>query len=236
MIIEGWTGRYCECHEWKRARRLLERSGIAEDFRKITFDDYKTEGKHPLFAKAKRIAMQYAEQYKDIKDTKKNGLGLCGEPGSGKTTLLLAVANHILSQRLPVLYFQHREEFDRIKAFNFHDADEVYERVKTFPGLVVWDDLLKTTQRDEQGNRKIAPWEADATWTIINYRIFKDLPLAFSTEWTPAQLVNFDRSLAGRLIERAHDRVVTFRLTREEVEAGMDPITTFDHRFMRRED
>jgi hypothetical protein len=26
------------------------------------------------------------------------------------------------------------------------------------------------------------------------------------------------------------------RLTREEVEAGMDPITTFDHRFMRRED
>lgn len=154
-----------------------------------------------------------------------------GEPGSGKTHLALAIAGELLNNRIPVLYFQHREEFDKLKSTNFRGSDEMWERVKQFPGLLIWDDLFKTTRKDERGNKAPTPYEIDTTWGVLNYRAIKKLPIAFSTEWRPAELANLDRSMAGRVLERARGHMVTFRLTKEEVEKGMTPIETFDHRF-----
>lgn len=230
----------CVCAEWKKARRILQQSGIEKEFLQISFADYKTEGKHPLFEKAKNVSEKYARDFKSLQKDKYNGLFLSGEAGAGKTTLLISVGNTLMANKIPVLYFQHREEFDKLKANNFHGSDELYERLKNFPGLLLWDDLFKTTRKDERGNRKANDWEVDASWTIINYRIFKDLPIAFSTEWRPAELINLDRSIAGRMFDRCKDsndeknsRVIVFRLSKEEKEQGLNPMTVFDHRFMR---
>lgn len=238
----------CECIEWKESRARLKRSGIDEEFQRVTFDDYKTEGKHYLFTTARRIAEEYVgvaekdyiDRTRNKKRRKDNGVMFCGEPGSGKTSLIFAIGNELLKRKVPVLYFQHREEFNRIKDSGFRDPAEVYERLKNFRGVVLWDDIFKTKKRDKNGNREVPDWEADATWDIINHRNQFDLPTAYSTEWSPAELISLDRSFAGRLIERIKheqdpqkDRLVWFRLTKKEIEAGMDALKVFDHRFMR---
>ncbi|MBU7320304.1 ATP-binding protein [Paenibacillus sp. SM 69] len=244
---EQWVDVVCECTEWKAAKKRLKSSGIAEEFQRLSFGDYKTEGKHHLFATALRTSKQYVElavkdyfsRIRDKKRTKENGLLLCGEPGAGKTTLIFAIGNALLSRKVPVLYFQHREEFNRIKNNGFEDGG-LYQRLREFRGVLLWDDLFKTKKRDKNGNRDIADWEADASWDIINHRSQLDLPTVFSTEWSPAELMSLDRSFAGRMIDRCkhpsdmkQDRLVWFRLTREEREQGLDPVKVFDHRFMR---
>lgn len=231
LEVSSFEGKECQCMEWKRLERIMNNSGIEEKFRKITFEDFTIQGLHRLYSTARNMAKDYAEGFKKIRYTKNNGIGLMGTPGSGKTTLLMAVCNEIMSQKIPVIYFQHREQFDRLKATNFYKSDELYERLKNFPGLVFWDDLFKTIKKDSQGNKSVADWEADATWTVINFRIQRELPIAFSTEWKPAELINMDQSLAGRLFERAKDRIVTFRLTNDEIAAGMNPLKVFDRRF-----
>lgn len=246
--LEAWVDVVCECAEWKVARRRLQLSGIAEEFQRVRFDDYKTEGKHHLFFTARRVSEEYvnvaAQDYFDRirkKNRRKdNGIILCGEPGSGKTTLIFAIGNALLNRKVPVLYFQHREEFNRIKDSGFDDPAVVYNRLKSFRGVLLWDDLFKTKKRDKNGNREVADWEVDASWDIINHRNQFDLPTAYSTEWSPADLMSMDRSFAGRMIERCKhpsdpkkDRLVWFRLTKKEIEEGIDSIKTFDHRFMR---
>ncbi len=249
IALSEWVEVICECAEWKAARRRLHNSGIAEEFQRVSFDDYKTEGKHYLFFTALRISKEYVEvasndyfsRLRDKENRRKdNGLILCGEPGSGKTTLIFAVGNELLKRKVPVLYFQHREEFNKIKNSGFEDPGEVYDRLKNFRGVLLWDDLFKTKKRDKNGNREVPDWEADASWDVINHRNQFDLPTAFSTEWSPAELMSLDRSFAGRLVERCKhpkdpkkDRLVWFRLTKEEIEKGMDPVKVFDHRFMR---
>lgn len=243
----GWVEIKCECEEWKMAKKRLEASGISEEFRRVTFSDYLTEGKHPLFEAAKRksqayteiVAADYFDRIRHSKRTKGNGLLLCGEPGSGKTTLIFAVGNALLARKVPVLYFQHREEFNRIKNNKFEDGG-LYQRLRDFRGVLLWDDLFKTKKRDSNGQRDIADWEADASWDIINHRSQFDLPTAFSTEWSPNELMSMDRSFAGRMIERCkhptdpqQDMLVWFRLTKSEKDSGLDPMKVFDHRFMR---
>ncbi|MCR8633459.1 hypothetical protein [Paenibacillus radicis (ex Xue et al. 2023)] len=244
---QQWVEVICECEEWKKARRRLQSSGIAEEFQRVTFSDYLTQGKHYLFEVARRKSLEYvsiaANDYfsriRQKERTRGNGLILCGEPGSGKTTLIFAVGNALLARKVPVLYFQHREEFNKIKNNSFDD-NGLYKRLREIRGILLWDDLFKTKKKDKNGQRDIADWEADASWDIINHRNQFDLPTAYSTEWSPAELMSMDRSFAGRMIERCKhptdaqkDMLVWFRLTKKEIEEGMDPIKVFDHRFMR---
>lgn len=242
-----WVDVPCECEEWKAAKKRLESSGIGEKFRKITFADYPTKGKHPLFETAKRISQSYvniaADDYfnrlRRKESTKGNGLILCGEPGSGKTTLLFAIGNELLSRKIPVLYFQHREEFDKIQENKFED-NGLFQRLRSFRGVLLWDDLFKTQKRDKGGHRDVNDGEANKSWGIINHRSDFDYPTVFSTEWSPSELMSLDRSIAGRMIDRCKhptdpqkDRLVWFRLSKAEKEAGLDPMKVFDHRFMR---
>lgn len=241
LMFREW-GEDCKCKPYKVGKRRLEQSGLAEVFGKISFDSYRTEGMHILFTEAKSKAMKYAEQFQERRtehgmryfpDVDENSMALFGEPGAGKTLLVQAVGNSLLQRRIPVLYFQHREEFDNLKDTKFAGAEELFDRMKHFPGLLIWDDMLKTTKKDERTGAKLPPpaFETDATWSVLNYRYQKKLPCAISTEWKPAELANLDRSMAGRIIERAKPYMVTFRLSKEEQEQGLNPIEIFDQRF-----
>src|SRR5690606_28331605 len=95
-----------------------------------------------------------------------NWLVLLGEPGCGKTHLSMAVANQLLQQHVPVLYFQHVEGFSEMKDM-LKSEDGIKKRLDQMKKvqLLVWDDLWKRKKGQEP-----RPWEFETVFEILNYR------------------------------------------------------------------
>ena len=103
FILEGDVATPCECRALREAENILKNSGISEEFRKKTFDNYNYSfdlQSVDAFYKAKN----YVNNFKEIKNGRNNSIIFMGQVGSGKTHLSMAIANNLMDSGISVIY------------------------------------------------------------------------------------------------------------------------------------
>ena len=75
----------CKCAQVKESKERLEMSGLANEFKGKTFENYYTF-ENQVLEKAKEKSLAYAKQMKEAKGHHASLL-LCGQVGAGKTHL-----------------------------------------------------------------------------------------------------------------------------------------------------
>lgn len=182
----------CECVPLKQMRNLMKSSQITDDFRRLTFEKYETEGKSEALISSKLIAQDYATNFMEIEKRRSNSIALVGQVGSGKTHLLCAVSNHLLTNGIGVIYFPFVEGMNNLKS-NFDELESKLERLKKARVLFI-DDLFK-------GRERPTAWQIETTFALVNYRYLNHLPILLTSEKDFNSLVDIDEALGSRLFE-----------------------------------
>lgn len=159
-------------------------------------------------------AKDYADRFHELRKKENNWLVLLGEPGSGKTHLSMAVANQLIPQWIPALYFPHVEGLGELK--DAIDKQRISEKLKQMKKvlLLIWDDLF-------WGDRKPRDFELEIAFEVLNYRYLNLLPTIINSNRDPAQLLDINETIGSRIIERGkghmmviHGREANYRLAR----------------------
>jgi DNA replication protein DnaC len=116
-----------------------------------------------------------------------------GSYGSGKTHLAVAIANHRLSLGEKVLFITVPDLLDHLRATygptSQVEYDELFDRVRTFP-LLVLDDL---------GTESATSWAQEKLYQLINHRYLHRLATVITTN---APLLSIDPRIRSRLLDR----------------------------------
>lgn len=197
----------CSCMETRRSLKRIEKSGLGESIKSLTFDTYiATESWQK---QAKSVAQRYSTE----------GMGawffIGGQSGSGKTHLCTAIAGKLLNEGKALKYMLWRVESTKLKSV-VNDIDE-YERMidelKNTEVLYI-DDFLKT-------QRGTAPTPADVNlaFEILDHRYVNRLMTIISSERLIGEIIGIDEAIGGRIfsmsklfgVEIANDRNKNYR-------------------------
>lgn len=217
----------CSCIKQKKINRLLKSSAITDEFQKMTFGNFKTEGYSLVIKKMYDIAFHYCQAFNSIKSTRCNSIALIGQPGAGKTHLLSAVANNmIIKWQIPVLYFPYIEGMEDLKAdFNKkaseidskHSISAKLQRLKEVEVLFI-DDLFKPVSQPNPKNPsepikvpRATQWQVEKMFEVINYRYLNNKPLLISSELSFDDMLLIDEALCTRIFEMCSDYTVTIK-------------------------
>ena len=186
------VSRRCRCMEVKRLRKLLERSGISDEFLGKRLEDFDTMG-NPQLVRAKGKAVRYLQSFEQIERQRRNSIMFCGQPGSGKTHLGAAISSGLMGRGIAVAYMAYRDVVTRIKQ-NMTDEERYTEMIGQYMNARVLyiDDLLKG---------KVTESDVNIMYEIVNYRYMNKLPMIVSTEKSLEELLEFDEAVGSRLVE-----------------------------------
>ncbi|WP_243446381.1 ATP-binding protein [Romboutsia weinsteinii] len=192
----------CECRAVREAENILKKSGISEEFRKKTFENFNYSfdiQTVDAFGKASR----YVSSFNEIRKTKNNSIMFMGQVGSGKTHLSMAVANRLMDNGISVIYMPFRDVITSIKQNMLDDAyyQRAMNRYKKATVLLI-DDLFK-------GN--ITKSDINIMFEIINHRYFNSLSVIVSCEHTFESLLDIDEAVGSRLIEMSKNYLVEIK-------------------------
>lgn len=202
----------CSCNEWRKARRLMKSSDITEEFKKLGFQNFNTEGKPQIIQDAYECALNYFQSFREIKGDRRNSIALLGQPGVGKTHLLTAIANNLIKkQYVPVLYFPFVEGFNDLKD-DFDKLEEKLERMKKVDVLYI-DDLFKPAN----GKARATDWQVEQTYAVVNHRYLNHMPIMVSSELTVDELCDIDEALGTRIYQMCQDFCVVIKGDRKEL-------------------
>jgi DNA replication protein DnaC len=176
----------------------MERSGLKEGIRGMTFDAFKTETSWQKTVKDG--AMKYVSN-------PEGWLLFCGQSGSGKTHLCTAVSRDRLYAGVAVRYMPWRDKVAELKSLSL-DAPRRGEIISAYKNaeLLFLDDLFKTGRGSDGAARPTAA-DIGLAFEIVNHRYINHLPTVVSTELTPQELVGIDEALGSRIIEAAGENV-----------------------------
>lgn len=183
----------CKCKKIRNAIRRLNRSGLKDAVKELTFDRYET--RNPWQQTIKDTAQRFC------KEGGGSWFFIGGQSGAGKSHICTAIAVHHIRQGKEVRYMVWREEAPRIKAL-VNDAEEyasLMRDLKTADVLYI-DDLFKDS-RDADGQYR-PPTSADIrlAFEIINYRYLNPaLVTIISCEMQLTELDAIDEGVAGRI-------------------------------------
>lgn len=197
--IDNKTVRICPCREQKRIEKLFESSQITPAFRQKTLENYTTD-KTPISKDMLQCGKLYLENYQTGA-----WLVLLGEPGSGKSHISLAVGNELIKQGVPTLYFQHVEGMKELVNLIREDKS-VTDKINAMKQVdfLIWDDLFKPT-----GDKLPKPFQIETAFEVLNYRYLNLLPTAINSERTAKELLEIDKAIGSRIIERGKGFTVT---------------------------
>lgn len=202
----------CDCVEWRKAQRLMKSSEITDEFKKLGFQNFKTDGKPQIIKDAYACALNYFQSFKDIVEQRQNSIALLGQPGAGKTHLLTAVSNNFIRKlHIPVLYFPFVEGFNDLKD-DFDKLEEKLERMKRIDVLFI-DDLFKPAN----GKPRATDWQVEQVYAVINHRYLNYKPIMVSSELDIDQLCDIDEALGTRIYEMCRDYCVVIKGDRREL-------------------
>lgn len=195
----------CDCMRARRSIWKMEKSGLKNVIKEMTFERFRTTEAWQENIKAR--AMAYAESLE-------GWLLFCGQVGSGKTHLCTAVCRHRLLKGDEVRYMPWRDDVAKLKAFSLDNEErgKLIEDLKTAQILYI-DDLFKTGKAAD-GSDNPTSADVNIAFEIINYRYINHLPTIVSTEKTPQELLAIDEATASRIIERA--KANTLNISRKE--------------------
>jgi len=191
----------CRCQADRRRGRLFNNSRITPAFRSKTFANFNSEKRPAVIHKLLQSARHYAAHFDQ--SAEHNWLVLLGEAGCGKTHLSLAVANLLLDQGVPVLYFPHVQGLNELKDTLRDGAAGLEARLREMRQvrLLVWDDLFKARAAP-------TPWTLELVFDVLNYRYLNLLPTIISSELKHQHLLSLDPAIGSRIIERGRGHTV----------------------------
>lgn len=186
--------RECDCMRIRRCIWKMEKSGLKNIIRLMTFEAYKAT--EPWQIKIKQGAMAYAEHAD-------GWLLFCGQVGSGKTHLCTAVCRHLLLAGNEVRYMPWRDEIAQLKALSM-DSENRYKVLTDLKNaqILYIDDLFKAG-RGADGSCNPTGADISLAFEIINYRYINQLSTIVSTEKTPQELMEIDEAIGSRIVEMA---------------------------------
>ena len=195
----------CECAKMRQLNRLIKSSAITEEFQKMSFKNFSTDGVHPKVVEMKTKANQYYAAFEQIRSYRQNSIMLIGQPGCGKTHLLTAISNYLIhAKQVPVLYFPYKDGMNDIAANKFERKSEIMDRMKEVDVLFI-DDLFKPIG----GKVDVKAWQTEVIFEVVNYRYLNNKPLLRSSELSLDDMLYIDEALTSRLFEMAQDFTVT---------------------------
>jgi len=192
IVKDGYeVMRQCTCISIRASMRNIEKSGIAGQLDRCTFDSFEVTEEWQRQAKSK--AERFVDSYPHSE-----WLFMGGQVGAGKTHLCTAVVGKFLTMGEAARYMLWRDESPVLKAV-VNSADEylaAMEPLKTADVLYI-DDLFKT----ERGK---FPTEADIKLAheLLNYRyINRNLVTIISSELLVDDLIDIDEAIGSRIFE-----------------------------------
>lgn len=186
--------RECDCMRIRRCVWEMEKSGLKNSIKELTFDAF--QANEAWQKTLKEGAQRYA-------NASEGWLLLCGQSGCGKTHLCTAVCRQRLYAGEQVRYMPWREKVSQLKSLALHND----QRTQILDGykkaqLLYIDDLFKTGKgTDGAENPTVA--DVSLAFEILNYRYINHLKTIISTEKTPQELVAIDEATGSRIIEAA---------------------------------
>ncbi|WP_052474745.1 ATP-binding protein [Jeotgalibacillus soli] len=209
----------CSCIAEKRTERLMKASEITEEFKRLGFQNFVREGKPKIIQDIYEAALEYYQDFKEIRNVRANSIALLGQPGTGKTHLLTAISNNLLQrQQVPVLYFPYVEGCNNLKD-DFSKLEAKLERMKQVDILFI-DDLFKPVK----GNPRATDWQVEQMYAVINYRYLNHKPILVSSELTVDELVEVDEALGTRIYEMCQDFTVVIQGDRKELNHRLEAL------------
>jgi DNA replication protein DnaC len=209
--------RRCGCVEKMKAERMMKASEITDEFKKLGFQKFVTQGKPPVILDAYECALEYYQEFKTIRNERRNSIALMGQPGAGKTHLLTAISNNLINRlHVPVLYFPYVEGFNDLKD-DFDLLEAKLERMKNVEVLFI-DDLFKPVK----GKPRATEWQVEQTYSVINYRYLNHKPILISSELTVDELVDVDEALGTRIYQMCQDFTVVIKGNKKQLNHRLD--------------
>ena len=180
--------------------RLMKTSCLSNELKQKKFSNYiKTEANKEAY----QTAYDYVHKFSEIRHSRNNGLAYTGKVGTGKTHLLSAIANNLLSKRIPVLFINTPNLLAELREAQFsEDRSEMEKKIGMVSNVevAIFDDLAK---------EKVSEWGQTQYYRIINQRYLESLPTLFSSNCDWDELASkLGEATASRLYEMTKGRTV----------------------------
>lgn len=203
-VGEGNVAVKCKCFEKKLYEQLLKNSGLGEALKGYTFESYSIENAKCKIAK--KEALGYVEEFESIRNTRHNSIAYLGQSGSGKTHITTAILNALMAKGVGVRYMPYVDDITKLKQLKTDGEEYQREinRYKTAPVLMI-DDLFKRST----GRTYNIDADVRIMYEILNHRVLANMPVIYSSELSPPELLNIDVALGGRIIEACEGRIVS---------------------------
>ncbi len=193
IIQNDGTAKECECRSLRIAEEKLKASGVSEEFRKKTFENFDYE-KSIETMEAFMKAKSYIKNFEEVRITRKNSMMFVGQVGSGKTHLAIAISNVLLDKGIGVIYMPYRDSITNLKQ-SIRDEENYQREISKYKNaqVLLIDDLF--------GKGRITESDINIMYEIVNYRYFKNLPILTTSEKTVDALIEIDEAIGSRLYE-----------------------------------
>lgn len=190
----------CECKSLRESERILELSGISEEFKTKTFENFNYKANKEV-ATAFTTALSYFKKFDSIKENRRNSILFMGQPGSGKTHLSIAISNKLIQNHISVIYMQYRDVITTLKQTIANDSERYQSEINKYKNakVLLIDDLFKGS---------ITKSDINIMFEIANHRYLKKLPTIISTEKTFEELLEIDEAVGSRIIEMSKDHLI----------------------------
>lgn len=189
----------CECMAVANSKRRIKESGLSEILASYTFDSFQTH--EPFQQQMARTAAAFVEA---VKAGEKPWFFIGGQPGCGKTHICTAVCGSLIDNGVDVKYMQWITDARALKA-NTTEYQIFKALLLPFVNCSVLyiDDLFKNVQ-----GAKPTPADGTTAFEIINARYNQGKSTIISSEWSLAQLLEFDQATFSRLKQRANGYIL----------------------------
>ena len=174
--------------EMRAAQALKQQSLMDERLRDISFDGFQqTKGN----AYNLKLCLRYAKHFDEML-AKNQGLLFYGGVGTGKTFAAACIANHLLSQRVPVVMTSFVKLLETMQGFSEDDSALIarLNRAK----LLIIDDL---------GAERSTDFALEKVYDIVDSRYRAKLPIILTTNLSMTEM----KESADIRYTRIYDRI-----------------------------
>lgn len=184
----------CECRKIRCAIQLIKQSGLENELKKHTFENFEDKQDYQKYIKNKATKFIGNDNYQ--------AFFIGGQPGAGKTHICTAIVGEMLRRCIPTVYMSWCQDSKKLKA-NINDSkayDTLVNRFKTIAVLYI-DDFFKTGKKESPSSADIS-----LAFEIINYRYQRrELKTIISSEYNIGNITEIDEALGSRISAMAKE-------------------------------